>query len=66
MARWLSGVKMLLQVHDELVFEFPAEVAHAAVVVIKRVMNGTAVPAAASTMLLVVKARAAGNRHAAR
>lgn len=57
----LSQVKMLLQVHDELVFEAPEGLADQAVVVIKRVMEGAAEPAVALTVPLVVDARAAGN-----
>lgn len=60
-AAGLSEVKMLLQVHDELVFEAPAAVADEAIVVIKRVMEGAAAPAVALSVPLVVDARAAGN-----
>jgi len=38
---------MLLQVHDELVFEAPEAEAEAAITVIKRVMEGAAEPAVA-------------------
>jgi DNA polymerase-1 len=41
----LSEVKMLLQVHDELVFEAPADKADAAGAVIRTVMMGAAEPA---------------------
>jgi len=57
----LSEVKMLLQVHDELVFEAPSELADRAIVEIKRVMEGAAEPAVALTVPLVVDARAALN-----
>ena len=57
----LPDVKMLLQVHDELVFEAPAELAESAIGVIKRVMEGAALPAVALSVPLVVDARAAGN-----
>jgi DNA polymerase-1 len=57
----LSEVKMLLQVHDELVFEAPAELADRAIAEIRRVMEGAAKPAVALTVPLVVDARAAGN-----
>ena len=57
----LSDVKMLLQVHDELVFEAPADKADAAIAVIRRIMEGAAEPAVALTVPLVVDARAAGN-----
>ena len=52
---------MLLQVHDELVFEAPAELADRAIAEIRRVMEGAAEPAVALTVPLVVDARAAGN-----
>ena len=60
-AAGLSDVKMLLQVHDELVFEAPADKADAAIAVIRRIMEGAAEPAVALTVPLVVDARAAGN-----
>jgi DNA polymerase-1 len=41
----LSGVKMLLQVHDELVFEVPEGREDAAATVIKNVMAEAAEPA---------------------
>ena len=41
----LDDVKMLLQVHDELVFEAPEDEAEAAGGVIRRVMSGAAEPA---------------------
>ncbi len=43
-AAGLSDVKMLLQVHDELVFEAPADKAEAAGAVIRTVMMGAAEP----------------------
>lgn len=55
------ATRMLLQVHDELVFEAPEAEAEAAIAVIKRVMEGAALPAVALTVPLVVDARAAGN-----
>ncbi|GAA0640800.1 DNA polymerase I-like protein with 3'-5' exonuclease and polymerase domains [Brevundimonas lenta] len=60
-AAGLSDVKMLLQVHDELVFEAPEAKADQAIAVIKRVMEGAAEPAVALTVPLVVDACAAGN-----
>ena len=57
----LSDVKMLLQVHDELVFEAPAEKAEEAMVLIRSVMEKAAVPAVDLTVPLVVDARAAAN-----
>ena len=58
-----AGLKtrMLLQVHDELVFEAPEAEAERAIPVIKRVMEGAAEPAVALTVPLVVEARAAAN-----
>ncbi|MBI2262546.1 MAG: DNA polymerase I [Caulobacterales bacterium] len=55
------STRMLLQVHDELVFEAPEAEAEAAIAVIKRVMEGAAEPAVALSVPLVVEARAAGN-----
>ncbi|WP_426043126.1 DNA polymerase I [Brevundimonas sp. TWP2-3-4b1] len=60
-AAGLGEVKMLLQVHDELVFECPDELAETAIPVIRRVMEGAAEPAVALTVPLVVEARAAKN-----
>jgi DNA polymerase I len=53
--------RMLLQVHDELVFESPAEEAAEACGVISRVMEGAAEPAVTLSVPLVVEARAAAN-----
>jgi DNA polymerase-1 len=53
--------RMLLQVHDELVFEAPDGECEAAVAVIKPVMERAADPAVALSVPLVVDARAAGN-----
>ena len=52
---------MLLQVHDELVFEAPEAEADAAIDVIKKVMERAAEPALALSVPLVVEARAAAN-----
>jgi DNA polymerase-1 len=57
----LSEVKMLLQVHDELVFECPDALTETAISVIRRVMEGAAEPAVALSVPLVVEARAAKN-----
>ncbi len=57
----LSDVTMLLQVHDELVFEAPADRAEAAMTVIRRVMETADEPAVKLSVPLVVDARAAGN-----
>jgi len=57
--------RMLLQVHDELVFETPEAEADRAIAVIKRVMENASDPAVALTVPLVVDARAAANWDAA-
>ena len=57
--------RMLLQVHDELVFETPEAEADRAITVIKRVMETASDPAVALTVPLVVEARAAANWDAA-
>jgi DNA polymerase-1 len=57
----LSDVRMLLQVHDELVFEAPAESVEAAMPVIRKVMEEAAMPAIALSVPLKVDARAADN-----
>jgi DNA polymerase-1 len=58
-----AGLKarMLLQVHDELVFEAPIEEADATCALAKRVMERAAEPAVALSVPLVVEARAAAN-----
>ncbi|WMT87301.1 DNA polymerase I [Pelagibacterium sp. 26DY04] len=56
---------MLLQVHDELVFEAPADKAEVAIPVIKRVMEGAAEPALRLSVPLQVDAKAAENWEAA-
>jgi DNA polymerase-1 len=53
--------KMLLQVHDELVFEAPEAEADAVIAVARRVMERAAEPAVAISVPLVVEARAAAN-----
>ncbi|PZU76215.1 MAG: DNA polymerase I [Brevundimonas sp.] len=55
------STRMLLQVHDELVFEAPEAEADRAIAVIKRVMENAAEPAVALSVPLVVDARAAAN-----
>jgi DNA polymerase-1 len=60
-AAGLGDVKMLLQVHDELVFECPEGRVETAIPVIKRVMETAPEPAVALTAPLVVDARAAKN-----
>ncbi|WP_156320243.1 DNA polymerase I [Brevundimonas sp. AAP58] len=55
------ATRMLLQVHDELVFEAPEAEANAAIGLIRKVMEGAAEPAVALSVPLVVDARAAKN-----
>ena len=54
-------VRMLLQVHDELVFEAHEEEVERAIPVIARVMEEAPAPALTLSVPLVVEARAAGN-----
>ncbi|MBL0947992.1 DNA polymerase I [Brevundimonas sp.] len=53
--------RMLLQVHDELVFEAPEAEAERAIAVIRRIMESAAEPAVSLSVPLVVDARAAPN-----
>jgi DNA polymerase-1 len=53
--------EMLLQVHDELIFEVPEGQVEATIPVVKRVMEGAAEPAVKLRVPLVVDARAAAN-----
>ncbi|MEM0907579.1 MAG: DNA polymerase I [Pseudomonadota bacterium] len=53
--------KMLLQVHDELLFEAPQEEAEKAIGIIKSVMEGAAEPAVKLAVPLEVDARAGGS-----
>ncbi|HTK34392.1 MAG TPA: DNA polymerase I [Caulobacteraceae bacterium] len=55
------SARMLLQVHDELIFEAPAAEAEAVCAVARRVMERAAEPAVALSVPLVVEARAAAN-----
>jgi DNA polymerase-1 len=52
---------LLLQVHDELVFEVADDEVDATIPVVRKVMEGAAVPAVHLTVPLAVDARAAGN-----
>ncbi len=58
-----AGLKarMLLQVHDELIFEAPEAEADAVIAVAKRIMEAAPIPAVDLSVPLVVEARAAGN-----
>jgi DNA polymerase-1 len=53
--------KMLLQVHDELIFEAPDAEVEAVMPVIKDVMSNAALPAVEFSVPLVVEAHAADN-----
>ncbi|HJE25551.1 MAG TPA: DNA polymerase I [Methylorubrum populi] len=53
--------RMLLQVHDELVFEVPDDEVEATIPVIAEVMEQAPAPALTLSVPLVVEARAAGN-----
>jgi len=55
------AAQMLLQVHDELIFEVPEGEVEATIPVVKRVMEGAAEPAVKLRVPLVVDARAAAN-----
>jgi DNA polymerase-1 len=55
------SARMLLQVHDELVFEAPEAEAAATCAAAKQVMEKAALPAISLSVPLVVEARAAGN-----
>ncbi|MDN2582333.1 DNA polymerase I [Aquibium sp. ELW1220] len=57
----LSDVEMLLQVHDELIFEAPESLVDKAIPVIRHVMEHAAMPAVAMRVPLRVDARAASN-----
>ncbi|MNN95189.1 DNA polymerase I [compost metagenome] len=58
-----AGLKtrMLLQVHDELIFEAPEAEAERALALVRQIMEGAADPAVALTVPLVVEAKAAAN-----
>ncbi|GHD16854.1 DNA polymerase I [Tianweitania populi] len=60
-AAGLGGVRMLLQVHDELVFEAAEGDVEKAIPIIRKVMEDAAMPAVALSVPLQVDARAAHN-----
>src|SRR5690606_12535797 len=60
-ATGLSQTEMLLQVHDELIFEAPEEEIERSIPVIRQVMEDAAMPAVAMAVPLKVDARAARN-----
>ncbi|MDZ7823946.1 MAG: DNA polymerase I [Ahrensia sp.] len=55
------SAKMLLQVHDELIFEVPEDEIATTIPVIKKIMEGAAMPAIDMKVPLVVEAAAADN-----
>jgi len=55
------AAKMLLQVHDELVFEAPEAEVEATIATVRKVMEEAALPAADLSVPLLVEARAADN-----
>ncbi len=55
------SARMLLQVHDELIFEAPEAEADAVIAVARRIMERAAEPALSISVPLVVEARAAAN-----
>ena len=57
----VEGARLLLQVHDELVFEVPETRADDLIAVAKRVMEGASMPAVNLSVPLVVEAHAALN-----
>ncbi|NMG39454.1 DNA polymerase I [Chelativorans sp. ZYF759] len=57
----LDYTRMLLQVHDELIFEAPEAEAERAIPVIRQVMENAALPALSMKVPLAVDARAARN-----
>ena len=61
----LSSVRMLLQVHDELVFEAPEKDVDKSIKIVRQVMEGSADPAIALAVPLKVDAKAADNWEAA-
>jgi DNA polymerase I len=61
LAKERLAAQMLLQVHDELIFEVPDQEVAATLRVVKRVMEDAPLPAVALTVPLQVDARAADN-----
>nr|WP_157019714.1 DNA polymerase I [Mesorhizobium xinjiangense] len=60
-AAGLEDISMLLQVHDELIFEARADDVEAAIPIIRATMENAAMPAVAMSVPLHVDARAADN-----
>ena len=65
LAEHADDARMVMQVHDELIFEAPADKAEQAIPIIKRVMEGAAEPALRLSVPLQVDAKAAENWEAA-
>ncbi len=61
----LKSVRMLLQVHDELIFEAPEKDVEKTIKVVRQIMEGSAEPAVALAVPLKVDAKAADNWEAA-
>ena len=61
LARQSIPAQMLLQVHDELIFEVPDDAVDTAIPAIVKVMEGAAEPAVRLTVPIQVDAHAAGN-----
>ncbi|MCB2113659.1 MAG: DNA polymerase I [Parvularculaceae bacterium] len=61
LARAGLSARMLLQVHDELVFEAPAPEADETIKIARKVMESASLPAVALSVPLVVEARAGAN-----
>jgi DNA polymerase-1 len=61
LAKQRLSAQMLLQVHDELIFEVPEDEIARTLPVVKRVMEEAPLPAVALTVPLQVDARAADN-----
>ena len=57
----LQDVRMLLQVHDELIFEAPSDKVEAALDVVRDVMEGATAPVLQLAVPLKVDAAAADN-----
>ena len=57
----IEGARMLLQVHDELVFEVPETSSQALIEVAKKIMENAAMPAVNISVPLEVEAHAAKN-----
>jgi len=57
----VEGARMLLQVHDELIFEVPETRARDLISVVKPVMQNACAPALTLSVPLVVDAKAASN-----